>query len=272
MTLQPLPSGFPCTWGFFSLLSVQRLLLTLNLYYDVGSCKRLNPDFCFKKSWLSFTAGFKWTDPQDFRLLVFFINQFPPRPWVYHKSRFKVVWQFTEIFSAQGSPPVSLTPVANEKIFSQKNLVGTPLNSRVNMYINFCLQVHLRYLQPAAWYCSLVCHRSWTPVAIFNFNSTKGNWWQNFPPVLLIPVAICHRCRWYRWCTLTCEYLRKFSKKFETVLLGYSGAGGKLIHEKNQRQKSRDCPFSCFVQLVPKRSVSTSKLDDTILSSKDLLL
>ncbi len=34
-----------------------------------------------------------------------------------------------------------------------------------------------------------------------------------------------------------CEYLREFSKKFETVLMGYSGAGGKLIHEKNQEQK-----------------------------------
>ncbi len=36
---------------------------------------------------------------------------------------------------------------------------------------------------------------------------------------------------------LTGEYLREFSKKFETVLMGYSGAGGKLIHEKNQKQK-----------------------------------
>ncbi len=50
---------------------------------------------------------------------------------------------------------------------------------------------------------------------------------------------IC-RCRWYWWCTLTCEYLREFSKKFETVLMGYSWAGGKLTHEKNQKQKSRD--------------------------------
>ncbi len=45
------------------------------------------------------------------------------------------------------------------------------------------------------------------------------NWWQ-----------ICRRC--------------KFSKKFETVLLEYSGAGGKLIHEKNQKQKiSWHCPY-----------------------------
>ncbi len=37
---------------------------------------------------------------------------------------------------------------------------------------------------------------------------------------------ICHRCRWYWWCTLTYEYLREFSKKFEMVLMGYSAAGG----------------------------------------------
>jgi hypothetical protein len=30
---------------------------------------------------------------------------------------------------------------------------------------------------------------------------------------------------------------REFSKKFETVLMQYSGAGGKLIHQKNQKQK-----------------------------------
>jgi hypothetical protein len=31
---------------------------------------------------------------------------------------------------------------------------------------------------------------------------------------------------------LSCEYLSEFSKKFETTLLVYSGAWGKLIHEK----------------------------------------
>jgi hypothetical protein len=37
--------------------------------------------------------------------------------------------------------------------------------------------------------------------------------------------------------TLTCEYLHEFSKKFKTVLMGYSGAGGKLIHKKYQKPK-----------------------------------
>jgi hypothetical protein len=42
----------------------------------------------------------------------------------------------------------------------------------------------------------------------------------------------------------SCEYLREFSKKFETVLMGYSGAGGKLIHEKNLTSKiSWNCPL-----------------------------
>ncbi len=35
--------------------------------------------------------------------------------------------------------------------------------------------------------------------------------------------------------SLLCEYLRKFLKKFETVLMEYSGAGRKLIHEKKTR-------------------------------------
>jgi hypothetical protein len=33
-------------------------------------------------------------------------------------------------------------------------------------------------------------------------------------------------------CTLTCEYLPEFSKKFEMILMLLSGAWGKAIHEK----------------------------------------
>jgi hypothetical protein len=43
---------------------------------------------------------------------------------------------------------------------------------------------------------------------------------------------------------LSCKYLREFSKKFETALIVYSGAWGKLIHEKNRKSKiSWYCPF-----------------------------
>ncbi len=37
--------------------------------------------------------------------------------------------------------------------------------------------------------------------------------------------------------SLTCEYLREFSKKFEMTLTSFSGAWGKVIHKKNLKQK-----------------------------------
>ncbi len=53
---------------------------------------------------------------------------------------------------------------------------------------------------------------------------------------------------------LSCKYLREFSKKFETVLMEDSGAGGKLIHEKNQKQKiSWHCPFKSPGYILPFR-------------------
>ncbi len=134
-----------------------------------------------------------------------------------------------------------------EKIFNQKNFnnfVWSPLGSRGNIYINFCLQVHFQV--SAAWYCSHYL----PPVS-----TTQGELVSKLPPVslipvanlplvLLIPAAICHRCRWHRWCTLTCEYLRKFPKKFKMILMLLLGAWGKVIHEKNLKQKiSWHCPF-----------------------------
>ncbi len=51
-------------------------------------------------------------------------------------------------------------------------------------------------------------------------------------------------CCWYRRCTLTCEYINEFPKNFEMILTLYSGAWGKMIHEKNLKLKiSRHCPF-----------------------------
>ncbi len=55
------------------------------------------------------------------------------------------------------------------------------------------------------------------------------------------------RCRWHRWTTSIRDYLREFSKKNEMVLLGYSGARGTQIYEKNLKAKvSCQTPFKTF--------------------------
>ena len=57
---------------------------------------------------ISCLCTFKWTVSWDFRPLVFFMNQFPPSPWVHRYGRFKFFQKFAKIFKAQG-----LTLVAN---------------------------------------------------------------------------------------------------------------------------------------------------------------
>jgi hypothetical protein len=58
-------------------------------------------------------STFKGTVLQVFLLLVCFMNQIPPSPRVSHLDRFKFFRKFAEIFTSQGAPPVSTTPVAN---------------------------------------------------------------------------------------------------------------------------------------------------------------
>ncbi len=40
--------------------------------------------------------------------------------------------------------------------------------------------------------------------------------------------VICHWCQRHRWCTLSCEYIHEFSKKFETALI--QRRGGTLTY------------------------------------------
>ncbi len=123
-----------------------------------------------------------------------------------------------------------------EKTCKQKNFINfvwIPLGSRVNIYINFCLQVHFKV--SAAWYCcQYLPPVSTTPVAetggkfAAGIVNTGGKFATGINNASKNGVKICHRCRWYRrqfcrrclwhrWCTLTREYLGEFSKKFETV-------------------------------------------------------
>ncbi len=59
---------------------------------------------------------------------------------------------------------------------------------------------------------------------------------------------------------MNCENRGEFLKKFKMVLLEYSGAGGKLIHEKNRKQKNlRHCPFK-YAKQKEKRKIKLSPL------------
>ncbi len=87
----------------------------------------------------------------DFRFFSWF--SFPQAP----EYTVRAILNFPKICDdvrSQGAPLVSLTLVTMEKFFNQENVnyfVWTPLGSRVNKYINFCLEVHFKV--SAAWYC-----------------------------------------------------------------------------------------------------------------------
>jgi hypothetical protein len=59
--------------------------------------------------------------------------------------------------------------------------------------------------------------------------------------LLLRIFLACHRLQQFRWSPLSGKYLYEFSNKFETILIEYSGAGGKMIDDtKSETKESRD--------------------------------
>ncbi len=132
----------------------------------------------------------------DFRF--FFMNQFPPGPWVYQKGRFKFFWKFAEIFAAQGTPPVSLTPVANLPPVSTTlaKLMAIFAAGVVDTDDNFAVGV----VDISGKF------------AIGVIDTGAAPWLANIS--------------------------ENFRKKIEMVLMGYLWAGGKLIHEKKTEAKN----------------------------------
>ncbi len=157
--------------------------------------------------------------PRD---LCFFLNQFPPSTWLYHYGHFKFFENLRRYSQLKVHHQCRWHRWQMEKIFNQKNfnyLVWTPLGSGVNIYIHFCHQGVCRLILLPYFATSVVDTGSKVAAGVVDIRGIIGHqccWhrWQ-----------ICYRCCWYRWCTLICEYLREFSKKFETVLMGYSGRG-----------------------------------------------
>ncbi len=77
---------------------------------------------------------------RDFRLQVFFMNQCPPGPQVFHWSHFEFFRKFAEIFANYCLSPVSTTPVRNCSAVSTtpaKNLLPVSLTPAINLCHGF---------------------------------------------------------------------------------------------------------------------------------------
>ncbi len=134
---------------------------------------------------------------------------------------------------AANLPPLSTTLVANCHRY-QRNRRQSCHQCRWHRWQTMWLISGCRYLKvnlKAKMYIYVISTIQRCPNKIIKIFLIEDFF--HLPPVSLTLVA-----------TLSCEYLREFSKKFETVLMGYSGAGGRLIDEKNQKQKILwHCPF-----------------------------
>jgi hypothetical protein len=115
----------------------------------------------------TYECTIKGTMPWDFRLQVFFMNQFSPSPWVFPQGRFRFLRKFAEIFAPRH--PCWWHWWQMKQIFKKKSLnifVWTPLGSRVNIRIKFFLQDNLKQSD--------------------------------------VVTIICHRCHWHRWQFAAC--------------------------------------------------------------------
>ncbi len=104
------------------------------------------------KPWIS-NAILKGTVSRDFLLLVFFMNQFPQAPEYLIRTVSNLFENSRRYLQLNVDHRCRWHRWQMKKIFNLKNcnsFVRTPLDSRVNIYINFCLQVHFKV--SAAWY------------------------------------------------------------------------------------------------------------------------
>ncbi len=99
---RPQFEGHDDQWPYF--FAGRTKIVSINLTLSKTTQMRYIPYF-----------NIKGTVSPDFRLLVSFMNQFPPNIWVYQYSHVKFFQKFAEIFAARGAPLVSTTPVANGK-------------------------------------------------------------------------------------------------------------------------------------------------------------
>ncbi len=167
------------------------------------------------------------------------MNQFPPNPRVFHEDHFKFFGKFMEIFAIQGAPPVSMTPVAN--VDTEGKIANSSKDTRGKFAtsINETSGKFLYQFRKRCWHrweiCRRwqICHRCqrclWQIVTGINNTGGKfatgvvytgGKQWEQLSNCWQLKMNfICHWYQQHRCQTLSCEYLREFSKKFETALM-----------------------------------------------------
>ncbi len=94
---------------------------------------RAEPIYTKNDKSVSLSYPFKGSLTRDFRLKVFFMNQCPPGPQVFHWGRFEFFRKFSEIFANEYL--ISLTPAINCSAVSAtpaKNLLPVSLTPPIN--------------------------------------------------------------------------------------------------------------------------------------------
>ncbi len=129
--------------------------------------------------------GLKGTVSRDFRLLVFFMNQFPPSPWA--SIPLGLFQNFSKILG-----DIRCSRCTTGVVDTGGKWRKSSIRNVLIILFGHLWEVELTYRY------------------VFAFKFTLRS-----PQPDIVPI-ICHR-----WCTLTCEYLSEFLKQFETVLMGY---------------------------------------------------
>ncbi len=158
-------------WHFVAWFPGQYLIYAL--FFKANVIRRIRKEVGMQFRY----SKLKGTLPWDFQILFFFHESVSPKPLSIPLGLFQIFSKIRgDILSSKCTTGVRWHRWQMEKIFNQKNFnyfVWTPLGRRVNICINFCLQVHFEV--SAAWYCS-----------------------HYLSPVSLRQVAICPPRRWHQ--------------------------------------------------------------------------
>ncbi len=111
-----------------------------------------------QKSKISWHCPFKGSLTRDFRLQVFFMNQFPPGPQVFHWGCFEFFRKFAEIFPHVCLSPVSMTPAIRCSAVCRRFTV---------------LQKKVQFIASGKIYRRCCWHR-WT--VLMGYSGSRENW------------------------------------------------------------------------------------------------